>query len=64
VHGTPREVARFLSALPRILERTETRASEMDLMRAEGHHHRMPCGKFRKQAKEALNRAGADGSAA
>lgn len=28
VHGTPRDVARFLSALPRALETTETRASE------------------------------------
>ncbi|MCX4681642.1 hypothetical protein OG413_41305 [Streptomyces sp. NBC_01433] len=28
VHGTPRDVARFLSALPRVLERTEIRASE------------------------------------
>jgi hypothetical protein len=28
VHGTPRDVARFLSALPRVLERTEVRASE------------------------------------
>ncbi|MER5615979.1 DUF6884 domain-containing protein [Streptomyces sp. NPDC002215] len=28
VHGTPRDVARFLSALPRVLESTEVRASE------------------------------------
>ncbi|MGW6203679.1 DUF6884 domain-containing protein [Streptomyces sp. NPDC055089] len=28
IHGTPRNVARFLSALPRALERTEVRASE------------------------------------
>ncbi|MEU1076521.1 MULTISPECIES: DUF6884 domain-containing protein [unclassified Streptomyces] len=28
VHGTPRDVARFLSALPRVLEKTESRASE------------------------------------
>ncbi|WP_440581058.1 DUF6884 domain-containing protein [Streptomyces sp. PT19] len=28
VHGTPRDVARFMSALPRVLEGTEIRASE------------------------------------
>lgn len=28
VHGTPRDVARFLSALPRVLEKTESTASE------------------------------------
>ncbi|MEU7031640.1 DUF6884 domain-containing protein [Streptomyces sp. NPDC046275] len=28
VHGTPRDVARFLSALPRVLEKAESRASE------------------------------------
>lgn len=28
VHGSPRDVARFLSALPRVLERAEIRASE------------------------------------
>ncbi|MFJ5952621.1 DUF6884 domain-containing protein [Streptomyces noursei] len=44
VHGTPRDVARFLSALPRALERSEIRASEAARLygRWERHSHTRP----------------------
>ncbi|WP_327411351.1 hypothetical protein OG458_42195 (plasmid) [Streptomyces sp. NBC_01281] len=39
VHGAPRDVARFLSALPRILEKTEARASEAARLYGRWEHH-------------------------
>ncbi|MFD8664860.1 DUF6884 domain-containing protein [Streptomyces microflavus] len=39
VHGAPRDVARFLSALPRILEGTEARASEAARMYGRWERH-------------------------
>jgi hypothetical protein len=55
VHGAPRDVARFLSALPRVLDRAEVRASEAARLygRWEGHSnaHRHLAGMPQRQRR-------------